>query len=116
MAPLSNSAAHLDQGRRTPYGAWVESPGPAAPPSFFLAHSLSPGGLRLRGRQIPDPGAQVDLRLLVENERRVLALQGEVVRHEFDADGPSFAVRFIDLDHEHEQFLADLFEESLFDD
>lgn len=99
--------------RRVPYGAWIEKPG-GADRGFFLAHSLSPVGLRLYADDPPRLGQEVQLRLLVENEQRVMEVDGEIVGHEFtEHERPSFAVRFTDLDEQDRDFLSSLFDETL---
>ena len=101
--------------RRTPYGAWVEALKEGSP-SFYLAHSLSPHGLRLLAVNdyAPPVGEPVQLRLLVENETRVVAVQGEVVNYEPAGAHakPAFAIRFTDLDEDHRLFLTDLYDEA----
>lgn len=101
--------------RRVPYGAWVEAIDEGAP-SFYLAHSLSPHGLRLLAANdhTPPVGRPVQLRLVVENETRVVSVQGEVVNYE-PVGGRSraaFAIRFTDLDEERRLFLTDLYDEA----
>lgn len=101
--------------RRVPYGAWVEALEDDSA-EFYLTHSLSPHGLRLiaANEVAPRIGQPVQIRLVVENEPRVMSVQGEVVNH--DPEGPeskhSFAVRFIDLDDEGRLFLTDLYDEA----
>lgn len=83
--------------KRVPYGAWIESPN--SPASFHLAQGLSLTGLHLLGEDPPELGAQLQLQLVVENEPRVMAAEGEVVKHDAGADrNPSFAVRFRDME------------------
>jgi len=97
--------------RRVPYGVWIEE-AQGSVPSFYLAHGLGPDGLRLRARHAPRPGHPVQLRLLVENERRVVALQGEVAEELASEEGPGFRVRFVDLDDDEQLFLEELMLES----
>lgn len=102
-----------DVTRRVPYGVWIEE-NEGSVPAFYLAHSLSPLGLRLLAKQPPRAPGPLRLQLLVENERRVMSLCGEVVACDTGHDEPrSFAVRFIRLDAEERAFLDDLFRESL---
>lgn len=94
---------------RIPYGAWVEDENVESGLSFFMALNLSQGGLLLRANGQPPPiGHRVRLRLVVENESRVMSVQGEVVRYENERD---FAVRFVNLDPIRHAFLEDLFSE-----
>jgi hypothetical protein len=102
-----------NQVRRVPYGVWVEEAGVGIP-SFYLAHGLGPDGLRLRAKHPPRPGSALQLRLVVENERRVVSLQGEVVEPMEEEEG--FAVRFTALDDDEQAFLEELMLESSFDD
>lgn len=97
--------------RRVPYGVWVEE-ARGCIPSFYLAHSLRSDELRLRARHPPRPGQPLNMRLVVENERRVVWLQGEVVDTLDDEDSPSCAVRFSALDDEDQAFLEELILES----
>ncbi|PID39200.1 MAG: hypothetical protein CSB49_01915 [Proteobacteria bacterium] len=100
--------------RRVPYGAWVEAIDEGAP-SFYLAHSLSPQGLRLlAANDHTPPVGPVQLRLVVENETRVVSVQGEVVSDEpAGARHPrAFAIRFTELDEERRLFLTDLYDEA----
>jgi hypothetical protein len=101
--------------RRVPYGAWVEAIDEGTP-SFYLAHSLSPHGLRLLAvnDHTPAVGRPVQLRLLIENETRVVAVQGEVVNYEPAGERApgAFAIRFTDLDEERQLFLTDLYNEA----
>lgn len=102
------------ESRRVPYGAWIEQPNSEIR-DFFLAHSLSPVGLRLFAEDPPRLGQEVQLRLLVENEQRVLQLGGEIVGHEFaEHERPSFAVRFTSLAEQDRDFLSSLFDETLY--
>lgn len=101
------------ESRRVPYGAWVEQRG-SDERDFFLAHSLSPVGLQLYADDPPRLGEEVQLRLLVENEQRVMEVDGEIVGHEFsEHERPSFAVRFTDLGETDRDFLFSLFDEGL---
>ena len=79
-------------------------------PSFYLAHSLSHDGLMLRAKHPPRAGLPMSMRLIVENEPRVMSVQGEVVNT--DSGNSSFAVRFLDLDDDELAFLEDLIEET----
>lgn len=98
--------------RRTPYGAWVEE-ADRGNPDFYLTHSLGPEEMRLWADRPPRVGREVQLRLVVENERRVVDLSAQVVGHECSAHGGkgSFAVRFTQLDPEQRAFLVSLFDE-----
>jgi hypothetical protein len=95
--------------KRVPYGVWIEEASGGIP-SFYLAHSLSQEGLQLRAKHPPQVGLPLSMRLVVENERRVVALQGEVVTA--DTKERSFAVRFLDLDDDKQVFLEELIEET----
>jgi hypothetical protein len=99
--------------RRTAYGAWVEEHD-ASSPSFFLAHSLKRDGMKLwSDRLIPRLGQPVQLRLLVENERRVVEIEGRIVGHERQCDGKRrFSVRFTNLDGDDRKFVEQLVVES----
>ena len=95
---------------RVPYGAWLEDE-TAGGLSFFMAFDLSLGGVLLRSDgHPPSIGHRVRLRLVVENESRVMSVQGEVVRHSTEKEG-SFAVRFVNLDHARQSFLEELVQE-----
>ncbi len=97
---------------RIPYGAWVEDLSRQGSIQFFLAKDLSMGGLLLAAAHPPDIGHKVHLRLVVENEARVMAVDGEVVRHQAVEGGlTSFAVRFINLDPARQSFIEDLIKE-----
>lgn len=102
--------AHGDPAarRRVPYGVWIEEPDGGVP-SFYLAHCLSHHGLHLRARHAPPSGHPLQMRLLVENERRVMTLWGEVAG--IDDTDAAIAVRFRDLDEEHLAFLDELIAE-----
>ncbi|MBW2731649.1 MAG: PilZ domain-containing protein [Deltaproteobacteria bacterium] len=99
--------------RRSTYGAWVEEMD-AGTPDFFLSQSLGPEEMHLLAEEPPSVGREVQLRLVVENERRVVDLSAQVVGHEPSAEGGkgTFAVRFTELDPEERAFLISLFEES----
>ncbi len=98
--------------RRVPYGVWIEEEAGSIP-AFYLAHSLRPDGLHLRAKHPPRAGRPLQLRLVVENERRVVSLQGEVFDTlEEDRQSPSFAVRFTELGDEEQAFLEELMLES----
>ena len=97
------------QHRRVPYGAWVETEDEEQGLRFFPSINLSIGGLLLRAPDAPPPlGRRVRLRLVVENEARVMTIQGEVVRHDADK---TFAVRFDNLDAARQAFVQDLVDE-----
>ena len=91
---------------RVPYGAWVENEDGRGL-SFYLAENLSIGGMLLKAgdQPVPDLGNRLRLRLVVENESRVMSVQGEVVRH---GEQGGFAIRFTNLDPVRESFLSDL--------
>ncbi|MCA9670204.1 MAG: PilZ domain-containing protein [Myxococcales bacterium] len=100
------NSADRRQHARVPYGAWVEDETHEAGLRFFLAENLSVGGLMLKANgEIPAVGHRVRLRLVIENESRVMSVQGEVVRHAGDG---GFAVAFTNLDPVRKAFLADL--------
>ena len=102
-----------DTPRRVPYGVWVED-AEGSIPSFYLAHSLTPSGLRLRAKHPPQTGRPLHMRLLVENERRVMTLQGQVIcGDDSEQDAESFAVQFLEMDPFDRAFLNALIAESL---
>jgi len=96
---------------RALYGAWVQSASRRNPPAFYLADGLTPTGLLLRGRR--RAGEPLQLRLLVENERTVMAMNGLVSRDE-QKEG-MFFVRFVDVDPCSRAFLIDLTNEARLD-
>lgn len=95
--------------RRVPYGIWVAEEGGI--PSFFLAHSLTRGGLRLLAKHPPRTRRPLQMRLLVENERHVLEAEGEVVDSDV-MDEEGFTVRFQNLDGADQAFLDGLLDEA----
>ncbi|MCC6749178.1 MAG: PilZ domain-containing protein [Deltaproteobacteria bacterium] len=97
---------------RVPYGAWIENEVADEGLRFYLAQNLSAGGLLLKAQDSTPPavGSRVRLRLVVENEARVMSVQGEVVRHGAEGSG-DFAVRFTNLDPARTTFLQDLISE-----
>jgi len=102
--------AERRQFARIPYGAWVEDE-TAGGLTFYMAQNLSLGGLLLNANGSPPPvGHKVRLRLVVENESRVMSVQGEVVRHSPSTPG-EFAVRFVNLDDARQTFLRELVRE-----
>ena len=93
---------------RVPYGAWVEDETAEHGLKFYLAQNLSIGGLMLKSPDVEPPvGHRLRLRLVIENESRVMSVQGEVIRHIPNSDG-GFAVRFTNLDPVRQAFLSDL--------
>ena len=103
---MSERRNHL----RVPYGAWVEDETEGGL-TFFLAQNLSLGGILLRSSGgTPGVGHKVRLRLVVENESRVMSVQGEVVRH--TSLNGEFAVRFVNLDSARTTFLRELVQEA----
>jgi hypothetical protein len=97
---------------RVPYGAWIEDQSRDGGIEFYLARDLSLGGLLLLATTPPSIGSRLHLRLVVENEKRVIAVDGEVIRHCPAEDGRmSFAVRFINLDLARRAFLEELLKE-----
>ncbi|MBW2732243.1 MAG: PilZ domain-containing protein [Deltaproteobacteria bacterium] len=95
---------------RVPYGAWVEDETEGGL-TFFLSQNLSLGGILLRSASAPPAvGHKVRLRLVVENESRIMSVQGEVLRHTSE-DG-EFAVRFVNLDGPRMTFLRELVQEA----
>ena len=99
------------QHGRVPYGAWVEDEAEGGL-TFYMAQNLSLGGLLLRANgPPPSVGHKVRLRLVVENESRVMSVQGEVVRHVPGTEG-EFAVRFVNLDPARQSFLRELVREA----
>lgn len=97
--------------QRIPYGAWVEDETQGGL-SFYLARNISMGGLLLRSKGSPPAvGHRVRLRLVIENEARIVSVTGEVLRH---APGPDneFAVEFTNLDETREEFLRELIDEA----
>lgn len=96
--------------RRIPYGAWVEDETEGGL-SFYLARNISMGGLLLRSKQVPPAvGHRVRLRLVIENEARIVSITGEVVRHANSLDN-EFAVEFAALDAQRRDFLRELIDE-----
>ncbi len=97
---------------RIPYGAWVEDLTKAESIQFYLAKDLSMGGLLLLASAPPEIGNKVHLRLIVENEPRVMSIDGEVIRHAtVDDNKMAFAVRFLNLDSDQQIFLEELIAE-----
>ena len=97
---------------RVAYGAWVEDETEGGL-NFFLARNISLGGILLRARETRPPiGHEVSLRLVIENERRVMSVHGKVVRHDHEAE-QEFAVEFANLDSEGTTFIEDLVGELL---
>lgn len=95
---------------RVPYGAWVEDETEGGL-TFYLSQNLSLGGILLRSAgSPPSVGHKVRLRLVVENESRIMSVQGEVVRHT-GLEG-EFAVRFVNLDGPRMTFLRELVQEA----
>ena len=99
------------QHPRVPYGAWVEDETAEHGLQFYLAENLSVGGVLLKARtRPPDVGSAVRLRLVIENESRVMSVSGEVIRHGGEDEG-GFAVRFTNLDPPRQAFINDLMAE-----
>ena len=98
---------------RVPYGAWVEDLTREGRIQFFLSKDLSLGGLLLIADAAPPPiGNRVHLRLVVENESRVMAMDGEVIRHAPSENNQvAFAIRFMNLDLARQAFLEELLAE-----
>jgi len=98
---------------RIPYGAWIEDLTREGSIQFYLAKDLSLGGLLLTtSAEAPEVGHRVHLRLVVENESRVMAVDGQVIRHAPPEAGvTAFAVRFINLDPPRQTFLEELLKE-----
>lgn len=97
---------------RVPYGAWIENLTKEGTIQFFLAKNLSIGGLLLAAEVPPDVGHRLHLRLVVENETKVVSVEGTVVRHSPQPDGmTSFAVVFDKLDDTRQSFLQELVDE-----
>lgn len=115
VAYLNVSSTVMTERRkhpRVPYGAWVEDTTEGGL-GFYLALNMSLGGLMLRTTgEAPPLGNKVRLRLVIENERRVMAVDGEVVRHAPGGPG-DFAVRFVDLDAGQREFLRALIQEAV---
>ncbi|MCC6749479.1 MAG: PilZ domain-containing protein [Deltaproteobacteria bacterium] len=97
---------------RVPYGAWVTDPSGDGAPTFYLAEQLNVQEVELLAVEPPEVGRAVQLRLLVENEREVVDVQGQVVRHGGRGAAAHFAVRFTRLDGNRRRFLADLVAEA----
>ena len=97
--------------KRVPYGAWVEDLTQVGTIQFYMTKDLSVGGLLLLSAEPPPLGNKVHLRLVVENEARVMAVDGRVVRHTIVDGSKAFAVSFINLDATRQQFLEDLVNE-----
>ncbi len=97
---------------RIPYGAWVEDLTKAESIHFYLAKDLSMGGLLLLANAPPEIGNKVHLRLIVENESRIMSVDGEVIRHaHVEKEKTAFAVCFLNLDSSQKTFLEDLIAE-----
>jgi hypothetical protein len=97
---------------RVPYGAWVEDLTHEGTIQFFLSENLSIGGLLLIAEKPPAIGNQIHLRMVVENEARVMSVDGKVIRHTpMDNGYTSFAVTFINLDDSRRIFIEELIEE-----
>jgi hypothetical protein len=97
---------------RVPYGAWIEDLTREGIIKFYLSKNLSLGGILLVADELPPLGNKLHLRLIIENESRVMDVEGHVVRHTKVDDKPAFAVSFINLDAPRRQFLEDLTAES----
>lgn len=96
---------------RVPYGAWVEDETEGGL-DFYLARNVSLGGLLLKSKgERPNLGSRVRLRLVIENEARVISVMGVVIRHS-DATEGEFGVEFTDLDETRELFLRSLVDEA----
>lgn len=94
---------------RVPYGAWVEDQGQEGGLQFYVAENLSIGGLLLKTRSAPPPlGHNLRLRLVIENETRVMTVEGQVVRHVNSDDEERFAVRFVNMDPMRQAFVREL--------
>gem|GEM_PF-3413989 len=92
---------------RMPYGAWLENE-TSGGLHFYLAENLSLGGILLKTEGMPPPiGHRVRLRLVIENESRVMSVHGEVIRHSAEVSG-GFAVQFTHLDSPRILFLREL--------
>ena len=97
-----------------PYGAWVEDLSRVGSLGFYLTRNLSRGGVLLTTQAdlVPPVGTQVRLRLVVENEQRIVTVDGLVVRHAQDEDGSLvFAVQFVGSDPARDGFLDELVNE-----
>jgi hypothetical protein len=109
---------------RVVYGAWVQLVSVELDkPHFFRAINLSMGGILLRAptsgwvvvdpatkhldAAMPDVGRRVEIRLVIENERHVVDVSGEVVYHA----GDRFGVRFLDLGPSQRAFIQGLVDE-----
>ena len=106
---------NMDERRvyqRVPYGAWAEDLSRSGDLCFYLTRNVSRGGLLLISQTgaLPAVGNRLRLRLVVENEERVLTFDGQVVRHGRDVTAGTelFAVRFLQLDPLCEEFLQQL--------
>jgi len=96
---------------RVPYGAWVEDLSTSGSLRFYLTRNLSIGGLLLSNPsgEAPPVGSRVRLRLIIENEQRIVTLDGQVVRHGHDQSGQVlFAVQFLPMDQARSEFLQGL--------
>jgi c-di-GMP-binding flagellar brake protein YcgR len=99
------------QYKRVPYGAWVEDE-TGGGLDFYLALNVSMGGLLLQAKDTrPSLGSRVRLRLVIENEARVISVSGEVVRHSTES-ASEFAVQFNELDDTRKTFLTELLDEA----
>lgn len=98
--------------RRVPYGAWLDRGKGKA--RFFLAKQLTKAGLSLvigEGAR-PRAGQKVQLKLVVENEERVITFCGKIEKAVNKKGDTSFNVRFCELDAEQRLFLTDLYDEA----
>ncbi len=94
---------------RVPYGAWIEDLTQGGHLKFYLAKNLSLGGLLLQADTPPPLGSKVRLRLVVENEKETMTMEGQVIRHSTERGGKRFfAVKFMHLDHVRLRFLEDI--------
>lgn len=97
---------------RIPYGAWVEDLTREDGIQFYLAKNLSMGGILLLAAQPPAIGNRLHLRLVVENEPRIMSIDGKVIRHmDSDKGLKAFAVQFTDMDPPRQVFIEDLINE-----
>jgi c-di-GMP-binding flagellar brake protein YcgR len=97
---------------RIPYGAWIEDLTREGSIQFYLAKDLSLGGVLLEAATPPEVGHMVHLRLIIENESKVMAVDGQVVRHAATEGGrTSFAVRFMNMDEPRQSFIEEVINE-----
>lgn len=80
---------------------------------FCRARNLSQGGMLLNTSDEPPAlGQTLLIKLVIENERRVVTVRATVVRHDPNTPG-DFGICFIELTKESTEFIKDLVEETV---